>query len=138
MLSRRILVASWQNTPLFFTTRPLCSREYYSTAHRLGRSIMSEAWLKRVATEPLSANYIPSLNQATQQVLWIGCSDSNPKETNVLNLLGEELLVLRNLGNIIIDGDLSSETMIKHAVVDLEVAIDPKQFHSLSVLTLHR
>lgn len=82
---------------------------------------MSETRLRRVATEPLEANYIPSLHQATQQVLWIGCSDSNPRESNVLSLLGDELLVLRNIGNMIIDGDLSSETAIKHAVVDLQV-----------------
>ncbi|KAJ5976525.1 hypothetical protein N7481_010232 [Penicillium waksmanii] len=82
---------------------------------------MSQTRLRGVTTEPLEANYIPSLHQATQQVLWIGCSDSNHNESNIFNLLGDELLVLRNIGNIIIDDDLSSETAIKHAVVDLQV-----------------
>lgn len=99
---------------------------------------MNETRLRRVATEPLEANYIPSLYQATQQVLWIGCSDSNPRESNVFNLLGDELLVLRNIGNMIIDGDLSSETAIKHAVVDLKVAIDLEQLHNLFILMLYR
>ncbi|KAJ5259356.1 hypothetical protein N7478_012337 [Penicillium angulare] len=91
---------------------------------------MSETRLSRVTTEPLEANYIPSLHQATQQVLWIGCSDSDLRESCVFNLLGGELLVLRNIGNMIIDGDLSSETAIKHAVVDLQVAIDLEQLHN--------
>ncbi|KAJ5496423.1 hypothetical protein N7463_008410 [Penicillium fimorum] len=73
----------------------------------------------RLKTEPLGENYIPSLQQA-QQILWIGCCDSNAKESTVLNILNEELFVLRNLGNMIID-DLSCETTIKHAVVDLQV-----------------
>jgi carbonic anhydrase len=74
-----------------------------------------------VATEPLEAKYIPSLHQATHQVLWIGCSDSNPRESNVFDFLPDQLLVLRNIGNMIVNDDLSSETAIKHAVVDLQV-----------------
>lgn len=97
---------------------------------------MSETRLKRVATEPLAANYIPSFQQATPQVLWIGCSDSSSRESAVLNLLGDELLVLRNIGSMIIDGDLSCETTIKHAVVDLQVALDPEQLPNFFVLTL--
>lgn len=99
---------------------------------------MSETRLRGVPTEPLEANYIPSLHQETQQVLWIGCSDSDPRESRVFNLLDGELLVLRNIGNMIIDGDLSSETAIKHAVVDLQVAIDPEQLYNSFVLTLYR
>ena len=97
---------------------------------------MSETRLRRVTTEPLEANYIPSLHQATQQVLWIGCSDSDLRESCVFSLLGGELLVLRNIGNMIIDGDLSSDTAIKHAVVDLQVAIDLEQLQNSFVLTL--
>ncbi|CAG8902938.1 unnamed protein product [Penicillium egyptiacum] len=82
---------------------------------------MSETRLRRLATEPLKANYIPSLRQATPQVLWIGCSDSDSKECTMLNILDDELLVLRNIGNMIIDGDLSCDTTIRHAVVDLQV-----------------
>lgn len=91
---------------------------------------MTEIRPRRVAAEPLKANYIPSLQQATPLVLWIGCSDSNAKESTVLNILNDELFVLRNLGNMIIDGDLSCETTIKHAVVDLQVSLDPKSIAS--------
>lgn len=99
---------------------------------------MSEARLKRIATEPLEANYIPSLQQATKQVLWIGCSDSNPKESSVLNLIGDELLVLRNIGSMIIDADLSCETTVRHAVVDLQVTVDPELLSNSFILTLFR
>ncbi|KAJ5292208.1 hypothetical protein N7478_001459 [Penicillium angulare] len=81
---------------------------------------MNEPRLRRVTTEPLGENYKSSAHQAAQQVLWVGCSDSDSRESNVFNL-GDEPLVLRNIGNIIIDGDLSSETAIKHAVVDRQV-----------------
>jgi carbonic anhydrase len=87
---------------------------------------MSETRLRGLATEPLESNYIPSLQQTTPQVLWIGCSDSNFKECTMLNILDDELLVLRNMGNMIIDGDLSCDTTIRHAVVDLQVVLAPK------------
>lgn len=99
---------------------------------------MSETRLRRVATEPLEASYIPSVRQAAQQVIWIGSSDGNPRESNVFNLLGDELLVLRNIGNIIIDGNLSDETAIKHAVVDLQVATDLEQIHNSFLSTPYR
>ncbi|KAJ5569129.1 hypothetical protein N7450_011615 [Penicillium hetheringtonii] len=82
---------------------------------------MTKTQLARVTTKPLEANYIASIPQGTQQVLWIGCSDGNPKDSSILDLLSDELLVVRNLGNMVIDGDLSIETAIKHAVVDLKI-----------------
>jgi hypothetical protein len=95
---------------------------------------MSETRLRRLATDPLESNYIPSLQQTTPEVLWVGCSDSNFKECTMLNILDDELLVLRNIGNMIIDGDLSCDTTIKHAVVDLQVVLDSKAIASSSVL----
>lgn len=75
-----------------------------------------------VAT-PLHADFIPSLQQPIQQILWIGCSDSCFQETTVLNLLPDEMLVHRNMGNMLIDGDLSCETTVNNSVpnVDLNV-----------------
>jgi carbonic anhydrase len=70
---------------------------------------------------PLHADFIPSLQQPTQQILWIGCSDSCFQETKILDLLPEEMIVHRNIGNMIIDGDISSETAVKHAVSNLNV-----------------
>ncbi|KAJ5222212.1 carbonic anhydrase [Penicillium citrinum] len=70
---------------------------------------------------PVRANMIPSLQQPTQQVLWIGCSDSCYQETKTLDLLPDEMLVHRNLGNMLIKGDMSSEVTINHAVANLMV-----------------
>jgi hypothetical protein len=42
--------------------------------------------------------------------------------------------VLRNMGNMIIDGDLSCDTTIRHAVVDLQVVLAPKIIASSFVL----
>ncbi|CAG8249704.1 unnamed protein product [Penicillium nalgiovense] len=82
---------------------------------------MGETQLRRLATEPHGPNYIPSLQQTTPQILWIGCSDGNFKECTMLNILDDELLVLTNIGNMIIDGDLSCDITIENAVVDLQV-----------------
>lgn len=70
---------------------------------------------------PLHADFIPSLQKPTQQILWIRCSDSCYQETTVLNLLPDEMLVHRNMGNMLIDGDMSSELTVKHAVAALQV-----------------
>lgn len=71
---------------------------------------------------PLPADFIPSLHQPTQQILWIGCSDSGFQETTILDLLPDEMMVHRNIGNMIIEGDLSSETTVKYAVSVLGVS----------------
>lgn len=71
---------------------------------------------------PFHADSIPSLQKPTQQILWIGCSDSDFQETTILDLLPEEMIVHRNLGNMLIDGDMSCETIVKHAVADLRVS----------------
>ncbi|OOQ90673.1 carbonate dehydratase [Penicillium brasilianum] len=73
------------------------------------------------ATRTIGANFIPRPQQSEKQILWIGCSDSDCKETTILDFLPDEMLEHRNLGNMIIDGDLSCETSVKHAVVDLRV-----------------
>ncbi|OQE22311.1 hypothetical protein PENSTE_c010G01459 [Penicillium steckii] len=70
---------------------------------------------------PVRANMIPSLQRPEQQVLWIGCSDSCFQETKTLDLLPDEMLVHRNLGNMLIQGDMSSEVTINHAVANLMV-----------------
>lgn len=71
---------------------------------------------------PLQADFIPSLRKPTQQILWIGCSDSCFQETTTLDLLPDEMLVHRNMGNMLVDGDISCETTVKHAVSALLVS----------------
>lgn len=84
-------------------------------------STMRQPRFTHVEAAPLHADFIPSLQQPTQQILWIGCSDSSFQETTILDLLPEEMIVHRNIGNMIIDGDLSCETAVKHAVSNLNV-----------------
>ncbi|KAJ5246851.1 carbonic anhydrase [Penicillium chermesinum] len=68
---------------------------------------------------PVQSDIIPRVKP--QQILWIGCSDSSYQETNVLDLPPDEMMVHRNIGNMIIDGDMSVETTVKHAVTNLKV-----------------
>ncbi|KAJ5993038.1 carbonic anhydrase [Penicillium sp. IBT 35674x] len=82
---------------------------------------MENTQFGRLQAAPLQANFIPSLQQPTQQVLWIGCSDSGFQETTILDLLPDEMMVHRNIGNMIIEGDLSSETAVRYAVSVLGV-----------------
>ena len=82
---------------------------------------MGRGRLTNYGATPLRADFIPSLQQPRQQILWIGCSDSEFQETMALDLLPDEIMVHRNLGNMIIDGDLSCETAVRHAVADLQV-----------------
>lgn len=74
-----------------------------------------------IEATPLHADFIPSLQRPTRQILWIGCSDSCFQETTILDLLPDEMMVHRNMGNMIIEGDLSCETTVKHAVSELNV-----------------
>ncbi|KAJ5469578.1 hypothetical protein N7539_009196 [Penicillium diatomitis] len=73
------------------------------------------------STHTLRTNFIPRPDHLSKQILWIGCSDSDCTETTTLNFLPEEMLEHRNLGNMIIPGDLSSEISIRHAVCELRV-----------------
>lgn len=85
---------------------------------------MGDVRLKNPVTEPLTPDFIPSLQQPRQQVLWVGCSDSSDfTETSLLNLLPDEMLVHRNIGNMVINGDLSCETTVKYAVAALQVGL---------------
>ncbi|KAJ5162238.1 carbonic anhydrase [Penicillium capsulatum] len=77
--------------------------------------------LRNYTVRTVGSEYIPSLKQPEKQILWVGCCDSSFKETGVFSLLPDELLEHRNLGNMILDGDLSCETSVKHAVIDLQV-----------------
>ena len=70
---------------------------------------------------PLRPNFIPSLGEAKQQVLWIGCSDSGFEEITTLDLLPAETIVLRNIGNIFLEDGLTCLSMVQYAVDILQV-----------------
>ncbi|KAF9883079.1 hypothetical protein FE257_004113 [Aspergillus nanangensis] len=82
---------------------------------------MSRYNLGRYAIQPLRSGFFPALRQRNPQVLWIGCSDSSEGETAALGLDPGEMIVLRNLGNMIIENDLSCVTMLRYAVDHLDV-----------------
>lgn len=103
-----------------FLAKPIYRVRPISASSASSLSTMRQPRLNIEAT-PLPADFIPSLHHPTQQILWIGCSDSGFQETTILDLLPEEMMVHRNLGNMIIEGDLSCETTVKHAVSELNV-----------------
>ena len=74
--------------------------------------------LPSIVAAPVHADIIPSVKP--QQILWIGCSDSCYQETTILDVPPDEMMVHRNIGNMIVDGDISVETAVKHAVTDLK------------------
>lgn len=57
------------------------------------------------------------------RILWVGCSDSSILETDCLGVeMREEMFVHRNLGNILSNGDLSTESALEWCVELLKVS----------------
>jgi carbonic anhydrase len=75
----------------------------------------------RYTAVPVPSDFIPSFPKLQEQILWVGCSDSQIIETNVLNVPRQELFVLRNLGNKLSNGDISSLSGIEFCVEDIQV-----------------
>lgn len=67
------------------------------------------------------SDFIPSNKNTKQQILWIGCSDSLILETECLEGLREEMFVYRNLGGLVVNGDLSTQSAIEWGVGLLKV-----------------
>lgn len=77
---------------------------------------------KQYHTVPLERDFIqPAKIAGREQILWVGCSDSSVEETDVLDVPREEIFVHRNLGNIISNGDLSSESAVEWCLDLLKV-----------------
>jgi carbonic anhydrase len=72
---------------------------------------------------PVSSDLIPSLpqSQVQEQIFWVGCSDSQIIETDVLNVPRQEIFVHRNLGNKLSNGDISSLGALEFCVQDKKV-----------------
>lgn len=81
-----------------------------------------QAVRKQYAIHPVPRDLIPSVNEKKAQILWVGCSDSWITETQTLDVMAEETFVHRNLGNVLSNGDLSSESAIAYAVDLLKVS----------------
>jgi len=76
---------------------------------------------KEYETIPVPRNYIKSSGKAEAQILWVGCSDSLIVETETLDVRPEEMIVHRNFGDVVSNGDLSSMSAIEWAVDVLKV-----------------
>ena len=89
---------------------------------------------------PLTRDFIPSLGEPRQQVLWVGCSDSDFEETTTLDLLPDEIITLRNIGNMFLEGGITCLSMVEYAVNVLQVRADPAvspRFRQRLALTLN-
>ncbi len=84
---------------------------------------------------PLTRDFIPSLGEPRQQVLWVGCSDSDFEETTVLDLLPDEIITLRNIGNMFLEGGITCLSMVQYAVEVLHVRSQPSHSSTRIVLT---
>jgi carbonic anhydrase len=78
---------------------------------------------KRYTILPVPRDFIPSSETPTSQILWVGCSDSFIIETETLDVLPEEIFVHRNLGNLLHNRDLSSESALDWCLDLLKVCL---------------
>ena len=78
---------------------------------------------KQYTTLPVPRDFILSSGTPTSQILWVGCSDSFIIETETLDVLPEEIFVHRNLGNILHNRDLSSESALDWCLNLLKVRL---------------
>ncbi|KAK0106788.1 hypothetical protein ONS95_003513 [Cadophora gregata] len=76
---------------------------------------------KQYTPVPVPHGFIPSTGTPKPHILWVGCSDSLILETETLGVLPDEIFVHRNLGNILSNGDLSSESAVDWCVGLLKV-----------------
>ena len=86
-------------------------------------SLKMEGFLANVVytTAPVLSDLIPLLPNPLQQILWVGCSDSQTIETDTLNVTRQQLFVHRNLGNKLSNGDTSSLSAMQACVEVLQV-----------------
>ena len=85
---------------------------------------------------PFTRDFIPSLGEPKQQVLWIGCSDSDFEETTILDLLPDEIITLRNIGNMFLDDGLTCLSIVQYAINVLQVRLHLHAFQITHLLSL--
>jgi carbonic anhydrase len=91
----------------------------------MGSIDFSAAVRKQYAVVPVPRNFIKSTGKNEAHILWVGCSDSLIVETETLDVLAQELIVHRNFGDIVSNGDLSSVSAVQWAVDLLKVCSPP-------------
>jgi carbonic anhydrase len=87
---------------------------------------------------PLHPDIIPSVPRDDPQILWLGCTDSQVIETDVINVPRSEMFVHRNLGNLLSNRELSSLSALDYCVRAIEVLADlPFRLRRISGLKAH-
>lgn len=95
----------------------MASDEGHAVQKALSRN---RSWAERIANQDDS--YFKKLASGQQpEILWIGCSDSRVPETTILDLGPGEVFVHRNIANLVLASDLSSQCVIEFAVKHLKV-----------------
>ncbi len=80
----------------------------------------NKAWAERVKKE--NPHFFETLSkQQAPEYLWIGCSDSRVPANEIVGLLPGELLVHRNVANLVIHTDLNCLSVLQYAVDVLKV-----------------
>ena len=70
----------------------------------------------------LDPNYFENLSKGQNpDILYIGCSDSRVTAEDMMGVNPGEAFVHRNIANMVINSDLSSQSVINYAVVHLKV-----------------
>jgi carbonic anhydrase len=80
----------------------------------------NEQWARRMRTE--QPDFLPNLAQLhTPRCLWIGCSDSRVSPETILSVPPGTLYVHRNMANLAVPSDLSSQSTLQYAIEVLKI-----------------
>src|SRR4030081_3174977 len=80
----------------------------------------NQAWADRIRSE--DPEFFQKLSrQQAPQYLWIGCSDSRVPANQIVGLLPGEMVVHRNVANVVVHADLNCLSAIQFAVEVLRV-----------------
>jgi carbonic anhydrase len=86
--------------------------------HQLFRN--NRAWAERILRS--DASFFDKLaRQQSPRYLWIGCSDSRVPANEIVGLLPGELLVHRNIGNVVVHTDLNCLSVMQFAIDVLKI-----------------